>query len=109
MRHLLSMSLFAKMKMRRQRVFEQVNQKKSGEHKKQGVPPGQRQRLRMISKNATASMDPAPSAKKNCKKCPRQSPPPQKYPPTKLPAAATSPNPAAIAVRIAKSWFISPG
>src|SRR5579863_8722247 len=60
----------------------------------------------ITSRNATASMYPAPSAKKYCKYRRGQSRRTTKYPPTKFPAAATSPKPAASAVRNAKSCAI---
>ena len=56
----------------------------------------------ITSRNATASMYPAPSAKKYCKYFRGQSRRTTKYPPTKFPAAATNPSPAASAVRNAK-------
>src|SRR5208282_2110093 len=63
----------------------------------------------ITSRNATASIYPAPSAKKYCKNCRGQSRRTTKYPPIKFPAAATSPNPAASAVRNAKSCPIVSG
>src|SRR5580692_4695167 len=57
----------------------------------------------ITSTNDTASMYPAPSAKKYCKYCRGQSRRTTKYPPIKFPAAATNPSPAASAVRNAKS------
>src|SRR5277367_1009725 len=61
----------------------------------------------ITSRNATASMYPAPSAKKYCKYFRGQSRRTTKYPPIKFPAAATNPNPAANAVRNAKSCAIN--
>src|SRR5882724_152745 len=60
----------------------------------------------ITSTNATASMYPAPSARKYCRNCLGQSFRTTKYPPIKFPAAATSPSPAASAVRNAKSCAI---
>src|SRR5947209_4607254 len=56
-----------------------------------------------MSMNATASMYPAPSARKYPRNFLGQSLRTTKYPPTKFPAAATSPSPAASAVRNATS------
>src|SRR5207249_836896 len=56
-----------------------------------------------------ASMYPAPSARKYCRYFRGQSLRTTKYPPTKFPAAATSPRPAASAVRNVRSCPIASG
>src|SRR6266850_824544 len=60
----------------------------------------------MMSMKATASMYPAPNARKYCSTRRDHSLRTTKYPPIKFPAAATSPSPAASAVRNAKSCAI---
>src|SRR5277367_5894897 len=61
----------------------------------------------ITSRNATASMYPAPSAKKYCKYRRGHSRRTTKYPPIKFPAAATNPNPAANPVRNANPCSMS--
>src|SRR6266436_7470449 len=60
----------------------------------------------ITSVNATASMYPAPSAIKQCRKRRGQSRRTTNKPPSKFPAAATTPSPAAIPTRTGSSGFI---